>query len=337
MKRGSFVDVLYGALSKRKSVQLVFWGPERSGVVIVKIREGRILSVESTWGGGRKELSKLFLWGAGEYAEKPINEKVTLDGEMGEAEALTAEDFGGLEKDEEVYAVLQGSSSPPETSEATMERGIELLEMVQIRSLVKANRYELLDTILSHLPLKEQWVRKAEQWALAKEIFREVFRNHATGLLQGRSGKGKIWGVFLGGTVVGSVFWKTAVDELREGRVALRYVHLLSTVEPMEWRFFEVEERILTGVGVYFTGSPMIQGFLPGGSLLWWMDALDRASVPGDLFYVLPGDDLGGGFVILHDREIQVFHRGEAFSLDQIRKSLTPEGLLQVWGFSGEL
>lgn len=143
--------------------------------------------------------------------------------------------------------------------------------------------------------------------------------------------------MFLGGTVMGSVFWKTAVDELREGRAALHYVHLLSTVEPMEWRFFEVEERILTGVGVYFTGTPMVQGFLPGGSLLWWMDALERANVPGDLFYVLPGEDLGRGFVILHDREIQVFHRGEILSPDQIRKSLTPEGILQVWGFSGEL
>ncbi len=337
MKRGSFVDVLYGALSGRKTVQLVFWGPERSGVVIVKIREGRILSVESTWGGGRKELSKLFLWGAGEYSEKPLNEQVSLDGGGDEAEALTVEDFGGLEKDEEVYAVLEGSTPSPEASEATMERGMELLEMVQIRSPVEANRYELLDAILSHLPLQERWVRKAEQWILAKEIFREVYRAHASGLLQGRSGKGKMWGMFLGGTVMGSVFWKTAVDELREGRAALHYVHLLSTVEPMEWRFFEVDERILTGVGVYFTGLPMVQGFLPGGSLLWWMDALERTKAPGDLFYVLPGDDLGGGFVILRDREVQVFHRGEVFALDRIRKSLAPEGLLQVWGFSGEL
>jgi len=331
MKRGSFVDVLFDALSKRKTVQLVFWGPERSGVVIVKIKEGRILAVESTWGGGRKELSKLFLWGAGEYSEKPLNEGLPLESERDMAEGLRVEDFGGFEKDEDVYGVLQ------ETSESTLERGLELVEMVSIRSPVKANRYELLDAILSHLPLKERWVRKAEQWSLAKEICREVYRGHTSGLLQGRSGKGKLWGMFLGGTVMGSVFWKPAVDELREGRAALHYVHLLSTVEPMEWRFFEADERILTGVGVYFTGTPMVQGFLPGGSLLWWMDALDRGNVPGDLFYVLPGEDLDRGFVILHDREIRIFHRGELLSPDKIRKFLMPEGILQVWGFAGEL
>lgn len=339
MKRGSFVDVLYGALSQKKTAQFVFWGPERSGVVIVKIRKGRILSVESTWGGGRKELSKLFLWGSGEYSEKPLDAEVSVDSPQEESlESLSVEDFGGLEKDEEVYAVLERTTAGnPENSEATMERGIELLEMVRLRSVVEANRYELLDALLAHLPLEERWVKKAEQWALAKEVFREIYRGQASGLLQGRSSKGKMWGVFLGGTVVGAVFWKAGVDELREGRAALHYVHLLSTVDPMEWRFFDVDERILTGIGVYFTGLPMIEGILPSGSLFWWLDALRESRVPGDLFYVLPADDLGQGVVVFHDRDLQIFHRGESLTLEGLKRSLEPERLVQVWGFSGEL
>ncbi len=351
MKRGSFVDVLYAALSKKKSVQLVFFGPSRSGVVIVKIREGRILSVDSTWGGGRKELSKLFLWGSGEYAEKPLHATVRATDMEGEAmESLTAEDVAGLEKDDDLYAVLKPSTSSDHAVEdrgdtevevrgeaASMERGIELLEMIQTVRPVEANRYELFDAMVSHFNLSMTWIRRPEHWALAKEVFRDVYRKRATGLLQGRSSKGQIWGVFLGGTVVGAVFWKTAVDEIREGKAALHYVHLLSTVDPMEWRFYQVDEDLITALGVFFAGTPVVTGWMPAGSLWWWVERLEQGDTPGDLFYVLVGSTLQDGLVILRDSGVQGIRQGKVYTRLALEKLLHHPRPVQVWGFAGDL
>lgn len=338
MKRGSFVDALYRALSQKKSVEFKFFGPDRSGVVIVRIRKGQIIRVDSTWGGGQKELGKIFIWRGGEYTEKEIDSNIPKETIDSPADTLSAEDVAGMERDQDLYAILEQSPPPEEAvphETSTLERGLEIVE--QIRSplqLIEANRYELFDAMVSHLNPPLGWKRSHDRWNLAKEIFREVYRNQATGLVQGISSKGKIWALFLGGTTMGTVFWKTTVGEIREGKAALQYVHLLSTVEPMEWRFFPMEDTYITTLEVFFSGISLISGWMPAGSFLWWLKHLDQKTILGDLFYAVLGKHLHEGIVIFRENPIRGIRNGKTYTLKELQRILDQRDSLQVWGFS---
>ncbi len=326
--KGVFAKILYDAFREKKTTRYVFFGPDRSGVVIVDLRDGRIERVESTWGGGRKELTKVFVWGSGEYTERPLEEE-PLPQELQQLE-LTLEDIP--QEMLEAQAELLDSNGFNQEAVA-----LEVIE--EIRSHPRfhdLNRIEQMERVLAQLPTEVVFQHPVERWRTSHEIFRELRMGRQTGMVVAeRERDGRYLGLVVEGRILGGLFVRSErPDEVLESRDALAEIRARSPVHPFSWRLLSFHDRHHEALIPFFTGQLILKGRLPLHTFLTWVEEV--SAQPGEFLFALildPERERSETVLLQLNQHIEAYHKGKVITLDRFRKGYARSRTLCVWAY----
>jgi len=326
--KGVFAKVLYDAFREKKTTRYVFFGPDRSGVVIVDLRNGRIERVESTWGGGRKELTKVFIWGSGEYTERPLDEEampqelqqleLTLEDvprELLEAQAELL-DVNGLQQEAVALEVIEEIRSHPRFHDLT--------------------RMEQLERVLEQLPTDVVFQHPEERWRTSHEIFRDLRMEKQTGVVVAeRAHNGRYLGLVVEGRILGGLFVHSEhPDQVMESRDALAEIRARTPVHPFAWKLLAFHNNHHEALIPFFTGQLILKGRLPLRTFLTWVDEVTEQ--PGEFQFALvmdPERERSETVLLQLNHHLEPYHRGRALSLERFRKGYARSRTLCVWAY----